>query len=308
MVNAAQVIASASAPCGISVVSSYATGVGSVMAVDRRVSVKLLVSTGVTSEIRTGRLLAVARETLGMNPRKSLLACTSSSVPSGTGLKTSSAVITALSSVLLRSEGRSHSAGHVVEASNAVSRQSGLTQAGSVDDNYAAALGGVVVSQTEGAKLLARWDAPTGLEVIIAVPRFRGHAAHHSDRTALLRPHREKVEKLLNNLLRSGDVFSVMSEAAFTHCEALGYSPAPLRAALRAGALGVTLSGKGPALAAVIHRASVRDQVLRAWRQILPVGTRILHSRPENVGLMGTHEVSAETTAKLGRNYAYQNG
>lgn len=101
-----------------------------------------------------------------------------------------------------------------------------------------------------------------------------------------MRPHTIQIATLLDRLLASHDAFGVMSEAAFLHTRAFDYSEAPLRLALEAGALGVSLSGKGPAVAAFTQLDEGR-QVLTAWRRAGLQG-RFFRTRPTSFGVQ-TH-------------------
>jgi shikimate kinase len=76
-----------------------------------------------------------------------------------------------------------------------------------------------------------------------------------------------------------------MTEAAFIHTRALGYPEAPLHAALAAGALAVSLSGKGPAIAALAH-VGTSQPILAAWHRFGPGW--VLRTRPTNTGVLAT--------------------
>lgn len=286
-------MARGAASCGLSIISSYACGVGAVLALDAHIEVTMRVAKGRCSEVdylsrlptvTDPYLLECARlaySSLGVPYPDHLEAKIYSDVPPKSGLKTSSAVAAAFIDTALRAAGLRPRAAQVVAAATAASRRTRITQAGSVDDTWCSVLGGVVVAGSGCETPMLRWAAPEDCEIVILVRENFGTHVHRLDRRALLAPHARKFNSLVARLVTSRDIFEVMTEAAFLMARAFGYGEELLEAALSAGALGVSLSGKGPAIGAVT-RVGQSVRVLDAWRGY---GGRIIRTRPSGVGL-----------------------
>jgi len=283
-------IAAASAPAGISVLSAYAEGRGSVVAIARRITVGVCASGGCCADCGTDPiadarryLVECAGQMLGShkNELRNLTFSVNSHLPQGCGLKTSAAVGVATCGASAEAWQEPIETAKLVRASAEAAKRCGVTQAGSLDDVWCAVAGGVVVADENSGRLIDKWRAPEDIDVTIFIPALRAHAAHFADRRVLMRPHAGAFRELSLQLLETRDILKVMTAASYLTADAFGYGRSLLDLGLKAGALGVSLSGKGPAIAALTETGGA-SRVAEAWSH-LP--GRIIHTSLENDGL-----------------------
>lgn len=283
--------ASASAPTGVSVFSSYATGVGAVLAIALRIMVRVHILTrrGQASrkdpvEGSKSYLTECAKRTLASNGTKAagqFAFDVQSDVPAGQGLKTSAAVGVATCGASADASDSRLERKALVSVSAAAARVCGLTQAGSLDDGWCATAGGVVIADEKSQSLIDHWRAPDDVDIVIFVPEERTHAAHFVDRRRLMEPYASAFLELSARLLETRDIMTVMTDASYLTARAFGCERTLLDLALRAGALGVSLSGKGPAIAALTRGAS-GNRVVEAWSRF---PGRIIRTTTDNFGV-----------------------
>jgi shikimate kinase len=300
----------ASAPCCLSIFSAYANDIGACIALGERIEVIAQLAEALEGEFFPPTMLSGDKYlrscveqacTTAGRPLPSYLSLQiSSGVPAGNGIKTSSALGASLTAAMFDALNVSTNASVVVNTSSDAARKGGVTQAGSVDDTWASVRGGVVVTEGSTRELLASWPAPETVEVVIFIPARRRPLVHFLDRRAIMASHKRDFDLLLSRLLNSGDrvagMYSVMSDAAFITARAFDYPTAPLAIALQNGALGVSLSGKGPAMGAITEPQTT-EQVIAAWQQY---PGRIIRTRPDNVGLQ-TVDCSAPLFSKVAK-------
>jgi shikimate kinase len=291
-------VAYASSPCAVSLINSYATGIGALLAIKDRIEVITI-----AANKRTSRKRGTARVFNGTDHYLSRCAGSAfnrlasvvrtpvrirvdirNSCPPGKGLKTSSALAAAFISSLYAINERLIDPVEIVKISTEAARAANVTQAGSVDDAFGALLGGVVVAQTNPIRLIERWDAPDDIEVLILIPAGPPPRVHRLDRVALLRPEANRFAALTEELLSTGNIFEAATEASFLTARAFEYSTEILKSALHAGALAVMVSGKGPATGALV-RKGMADSVIEAWEGY--AGT-IIRTQPDNNGTVAS--------------------
>lgn len=255
-----------SVPCGIGLISSYATGCGAVMAIRANVTASLsqFAAGAVKGSLSSNAVDLIRRG--GSGEFDSIVS--QAPVPSGVGLKTSSAFATAVVLSTAHFSGTKLDREDLVRTSIDVQRRCGLTTAGSVDDTWSGVLGGIVMAETVGERLVMRRQAPAGLVAVVLVPHREASMARHFDRRAAMRPHRRRVQQLLEQFA-AGQIVEATTAAAFLQSRALGYCVRPLTLALASGASGVSLSGKGPARVALCTQREAAGVAL-AWRQAFP--------------------------------------
>jgi len=273
--------------------SSYATGQGIALAIQERIEVLARVREQATDRISrrqdTPREFNYLYHCVDQTRRRCYRPDLDqiglkifSNVPAGVGLKTSSAVGVALNGALGEAWDLDLTPAELVRISTDAAKAAGVTQAGSLDDTWCSVLGGIVMTDERESQLLERWPAPDDVEVVIFVPRLHRHRVHDLDRRALLSPHSAQFERLFASLSETQNVFDVMSRAAYITAKAFGYRRDLLDLALTAGASGVAISGKGPAVAAVVEAKRV-DQVASSWSGF---EGSLICTRPEDRGTL----------------------
>lgn len=200
---------------------------------------------------------------------------TQSEIPVAGGLKSSStaanAVVLATLDALDEDLNRIEAAKIGVQAA----REAGVTITGALDDALASMLGGVVVTDNREMALLLHEELCG--DVMLLVPDRKLFSRDTNvERSRLIAP----LADVVFELAMRGDWGRAMTLNGFAYCGALGLPAEPLLLALQAGVQGVSLSGTGPAYAALLGRASA-DDLEDAWKIL---GGRIIRTKANNKG------------------------
>lgn len=197
-----------------------------------------------------------------------------SEIPVAGGLKSSS---TAANAVILATLDALDEEMDLVEAAKIgveAAFDVGVTITGALDDALASMLGGVVVTDNHKMALLKREELSR--YVMLLVPE-RKMFSKDTDikRSRLIAP----LADVAFDLAMQGDWGRAMTLNGFAYCGALGLPVEPLLIALEAGADGVSLSGTGPAYAALLGEDKM-DALENAWR---PLGGRVIRTKVNNM-------------------------
>ncbi len=253
----------------ISIINAAATGVGASMAISAKVSVQAEPAEGL--EVRfegvnpgdTKLVEAAAKvvsEELGWKGGWSLVI--SSELPPRRGLKTSSAVSSALVASMCSALGFRPGWADVLRMGVRASRMAGVTVTGALDDAGASVLGGLVVADNERGEVLMRREVePDGLVVVLGIPeRELPKSELMRERFRPLAPASVKAR----DLVMEGRYWEAMTLNGLVVAAALGLDSGPAADAIRAGALGAGITGMGPAVAAVAPEG-LKGEVVRAF-------------------------------------------
>ena len=197
-----------------------------------------------------------------------------SEIPVAGGLKSSS---TAANAVILATLDALDEEMDLIEAAKIgvqAALDVGVTITGALDDALASMLGGVVVTDNHKMTLLKREELSR--HVMLLVPD-RKMFSKDTDvkRSRLIAP----LADVAFDLAMLGDWGRAMTLNGFAYCGALGLPVEPLLLALEAGAEGVSLSGTGPAYAALLDEDKM-DALENAWR---PLGGRVIRTKVNNM-------------------------
>ena len=176
-----------------------------------------------------------------------------SRVPEGYGLKSSSAISSAVALACSRLLGAKMGHRGVVLAGVEASLEAGVSKTGAYDDACGCYYGGFAVTDNKARRIVRAEPAPTGLLAVVFVPRSRRRG-----RTAGLAGSRPRFEKAWE-MARNGDYWGAMALNGRAAAPALGSDPGLVDRLLDAGALGASVSGNGPAVAAVSRRCDAAD-------------------------------------------------
>jgi shikimate kinase len=180
-----------------------------------------------------------------------------SEIPVAVGLKSSSAAASAITLALLDAIGEVPRYQDLLKLVTEVSIRSGTSITGAADDASACMLGGFVVTDNRRSALLMRAEVDEGVRVVIAVPEGRRTYTASFRREALV-PFKDLVEVAFEHAMR-GDYLRAMTLNGLVHAAALGYGTEAIVGALRKGALACSVSGTGPAIAALCADESVEQ-------------------------------------------------
>ncbi|MCS7145415.1 MAG: shikimate kinase [Nitrososphaerota archaeon] len=180
---------------------------------------------------------------------------TESDIPIAVGLKSSSSAAVAVGLAVLDALGESMSPEDFLAAVAEASQRSGVSITGAIDDAAGCMLGGVVLTDNYGRKILRRDSVEGDLMVAILIPEKRTYTREF--RKELLTPIRDLVMEAFK-IAERGDYWRAMTLNGILHATALNISPQPILDALNAGALGAGVSGTGPAIAAVTKLGTLK--------------------------------------------------
>lgn len=237
----------------VSIVNAIATGKGCALGISLKVTAEVEQSSGSGISFLTGKkddllINNIIRNTL---PQKTIdnhkiSVKVNSDIPIGFGLKSSSAVSNAVALACSRIAGEVDDFA-VLDAAVRASLDAKVTITGAYDDATACYFGGFVVTDNYARKLLRHEPAPENLHAVIFLPRNtpRGDVAK-------LRGFADLFEDAFG-LAQSGDYWKAMKLNGVLACAALSSDYGPVMAAMEAGALGASISGNGPSIAAVVQ-------------------------------------------------------
>ncbi|HPE62771.1 MAG TPA: shikimate kinase [Methanothrix sp.] len=200
---------------------------------------------------------------------------TESEIPLARGLKSSSAAANAAVLATLDALGEELDSIEATKIGVAAARDAGVTITGAFDDAAASMLGGVVVTDNREMKLLKRVEVDS--EVLLLVPEEKIFSKDTDvRRSRLIAP----IADLIFELALAGDYPRAMTLNGLVYCSALKLSSDPIFAALASGARGASLSGTGPAYAALVEDENIDD----VESAMLDLGGRVIRTKVNNRG------------------------
>lgn len=180
---------------------------------------------------------------------------TESDIPIAVGLKSSSSAAVAVGLAVLNALGESMEDEALLATVAEASQRSGVSITGAIDDAAACMLGGVVLTDNLGRRILKRDTVEDELLVAVLVPEQRIYT--RGFRKELLAPIRDLVMEAFK-IAERREYWKAMTLNGLLHAAALNLSPLPIIDAISAGALGAGVSGTGPAIAAVAPPSSIK--------------------------------------------------
>jgi len=265
--------ASAVAYGAATIVNAIATGKGAALGVDlwTKAKVELTDEPGVIE----GRILSdtgedtnlirrVIRRVLRrfrMDEKHGALVETSSNIPIARGMKSSSAAANAISLATVAALRKKLSDLEVVKLGVEAAKNAGVTITGAFDDACASYFGNIVVTDNVAQQVKRKFRVDGDYAVLFHVPSLKTYTAQSNvEKMRIMAP-------LVNVAYREallGRYWSAMTFNGLIYSVALGYDVKAAVDALAAGAIAAGISGKGPAIAAVVSEDSVAE-VKEAW-------------------------------------------
>lgn len=262
----------------VSLVNAIATGRGATLGISLTVTATVRTSPGsgiTVAGTSSKRLIKAVVERIV--PQKKLRDTAvrielSSKIPSGYGLKSSSAISTAVAMASAKAFGIKASDRSILLAGVNASISAGVSITGAYDDAAACYYGGFAVTNNKRRQLVVSKKAPRGLSAVIFVPTYRKRG----------NPKKLADMKLAFaaawSFAKSDDYWNAMILNGLAAATTLRSNPGLVSALVRAGALGASVSGNGPAIAAV---AKSKD-IAKIKRVFTPMKGSIITSRINN--------------------------
>jgi shikimate kinase len=175
-----------------------------------------------------------------------------SQVPIGRGLKSSSAVATAIIRATARSFGAEPTAAEVAHLSADAGRRTGVSATGAFDDALAGLLPGVVLTDNQGDRLLLNAPIDPAWVAVVGLPPGT-HASSPSLKESFVREAGAAGQAV--QAARDSRWADAMAANTRLVERVMGYDYGPIRRRLEsAGALAVAVTGLGPAFWALVPR------------------------------------------------------
>jgi shikimate kinase len=212
---------------------------------------------------------------------------TTTTLPMGMGLKTSSSASSAIALAVFAALGqRAFDPQKIMTCSVEASLASGASVTGAMDDSAACLLGGINLVDNLGRKVERSklFDRP--LKVLIKVPKAQSRRADVD--VAQVRK-LGKVAEVLYRMSMEGDLWRAMTLNGTLYSAIYGYDGRAALQAVEHGALGASLSGTGPATAAVFEPKMSEEikMLTEAWRSdgstVMETDTNNEHGRIESL-------------------------
>jgi len=240
----------------VSLVNAIAIGKGSTLGIDTYVKTKMTVKEGtgiyITSENKTISSRLINKIIERMIPRKVLEKTRleldfESDIPTGYGLKSSSAISSAVVLACSKAFGRSMNDEEVLRLGAKVSIETKVSITGAYDDACACYFGGFNVTDNSKMQLIRREIAPKDLHVVIFLPKSRKRG-----NLMKLKEFKDAFDKAWNLAERS-DYWNAAVLNGIATTSILNSDPKLIMRIMEKGALCATISGNGPSMMAIVE-------------------------------------------------------
>ena len=251
----------------ISIVSAIATGNGATLGIDTFVKTRLEVKDGagihITSDNKTISSKLINKVIENIIPKRQLEKVRleldfQSNIPTGYGLKSSSAISTAVSLVCSKAFKKKLTDVEILKIGVESSIQTKVSITGAYDDACACYYGGFNVTNNYKRDLIFRGTAPNNLQAIIFLPksRKRGNVKKLKD----FKPAFEKAWELAKN----HDYWNASILNGIATSSILNSNPKLLFQLIKKGAVSATISGNGPSIVAITkkgHNSNIKKEL-----------------------------------------------
>jgi shikimate kinase len=202
---------------------------------------------------------------------------TRSEIPLASGLKSSSAAANATVLATLDAIGERMDSLDAVRIGVQAAVDAGVTVTGAFDDACASFLGGIVVTDNENLELVKRTECDK--DVLIFAPDEKGFSSQTNvSRSKLIADWIDIAYKLALD----GNYGRAMTLNGFMYCGALGFDTELMMRALEVGVEGVSLSGTGPALTALVEKGKA-NELKKSWENCNITGN-VIKTKINNSG------------------------
>lgn len=245
----------------ISILNAFPTGKGGALGVDLWTRAKLSLREGpgqisgfISSDPQESDRLAVTvvLKTLkhyGYERKLHGEVITSSNIPVSVGLKSSSAAANAVALATASAIDEEQDDDALVGIGVAASIEAGVSLTGAYDDSFASYHGGAVLTDNHHRKVEKILKIPRDIRILMLVPSRKTRTGQ-LDRTRFA-PIR-RISELAYGEANNGHIWDALTLNGLALSSVLGEDPRPALSAIEAGAFGAGLSGKGPAVAAIV--------------------------------------------------------
>ena len=241
----------------VSLVNAIATGSGAAVGIDTFVKTTLEVKAGtgiyITSDNKTISSRLINKVIQNSVPKKQLEKTRleldfQSNIPTGYGLKSSSAISTAVSMACSKAFQRKFTDKKILKIGVESSIQTKVSLTGAYDDACACYYGGFNVTNNYKRNLVLRRPAPNNLQAIIFLPKSRKRG--NLKKLKNFKPAFEKAWELAKN----GDYWNASILNGIATSSILNSNPKLIFKLIEKGAISATISGNGPSIVAITKK------------------------------------------------------
>jgi shikimate kinase len=253
-------IAKATIHGAISIVNAIATGKGAALGISKKINVEMETSHGkgviveVENKSMSSRLInrviekIVTKNELSKTKLKILL---DSEIPTGYGLKSSSAISTAVAMTCAKLFKPNMNDIEILNAGVRASIETKVSLTGAYDDACACYYGGFVVTDNYKKKLIRSEKCLNQVSAVIFIPKSRKRGNIRKLKTLS-----GDLEQAWN-LAKKSDYWNAMNLNGITTSTILSSEPEIIPKLIENGAIGASVSGNGPSIAAIVKNNSV---------------------------------------------------
>lgn len=246
----------------VSIVNAIATGRGATLGISLNVeaTVEATAGKGIFFEnkesILSSRLIRkVIEKAVPKNDleKSKLQISLKTKIPSGYGLKSSSAISSAISLACAKLFKPQIDDFEVLRHGVEASIESKVSITGAFDDACACYFGGFVVTDNHNLKIVKSENAPEDIAAVIFIPRSRKRG--NVKKLKIL----DRVFAQAWSLASNSDYWNAMLLNGLATSAILGSDPRILTDLIEAGALAASVSGNGPAIAAIAKKENISN-------------------------------------------------
>jgi len=254
------VIARASMHGAVSIVNAIATGKGATLGISLGIeaTIEALPGKGIIFDNKesnlSARLIRAVVETAVPKSeleKNKLRISISSQIPSGYGLKSSSAISSVISLACVKIFKPKATDMEILRDGVLASIQSKVSITGAFDDACGCYFGGFVVTDNTNIRIIKMESASEDLTAVIFLPKSRKRG--NVNKLKILR----SVFSQAWDLANKSDYWNAMILNGLATSTILGSDPRILSNLMEGGALGASVSGNGPSIAAIVKNENV---------------------------------------------------
>ena len=241
----------------VSLVNAISTGNGATLGIDTFVKTRLETKDGtgiyITSDNKTISSRLINKVIENIVPKRQLEKTRleldfKSNIPTGYGLKSSSAISTAVSMACSKAFKKDMNDKKILKVCVESSIQTKVSITGAFDDACACYYGGFNVTNNYKRDLIFRHPAPKNLEAIIFLPKSRKRG-----NLKKLKNFKDAFEKAWE-FARKSDYWNAAILNGIATSSILNSNPELILKLVKKGAIGATISGNGPSIVAIVKR------------------------------------------------------
>jgi shikimate kinase len=253
-------IAKATIHGAISIVNAIATGKGATLGISKKVIAEIETTTGngIVIEIQNkpmkSRLINnVIQKIIPKNELSKIKVKISlnSEIPTGYGLKSSSAISTAVAMASAKLFKPKMTDFEILSAGVDASLETKVSLTGAYDDACACYYGGFVVTDNYRKKIIRSEKCLNRVSAVIFIPKSRKRGNVRKLKTS------SSAFEQAWNLAKKSDYWSAMILNGLATSSILSSEPQIIPKLIENGALGASVSGNGPSIAAIVRNDSI---------------------------------------------------